>query len=41
MPPRYLAMLTPCGRVVAMRSPAPDFDWTRGDELPADLQGAG
>jgi hypothetical protein len=31
----------PGARVTAMRSPAPDFDWTRGDELPADLQGAG
>lgn len=31
----------PGAEVVAMRSPAPDFDWTRGDELPADLQGAG
>jgi len=27
--------------VVAMRSPAPDIDWERGDELPADLAGAG
>ena len=31
----------PGAEVLAMRSPAPDIDWTRGDELPPDLAGAG
>jgi hypothetical protein len=31
----------PGAEVVAMRSPAPDIDWERGDELPPDLAGAG
>ena len=31
----------PGAEVLAMRSPAPDIDWERGDELPPDLAGAG
>ena len=31
----------PGAEVLALRSPAPDIDWERGNELPPDLAGAG
>jgi len=31
----------PGSEVLALRSPVPDIDWTRGDELPPDFAGAG